>query len=90
MSQEKVDRYKKEKANRKKNMKKEKLANMLRKCVVTLVGLLLVVWIGYSAYNMYDSNKEPEKVQIDYRSFDDFTQNLTDASAADTGETSQE
>ncbi len=90
MSQEKVDRYKKEKANRKKNMKKEKFANILRKCVVTLVGLLLIVWIGYSAYNMYDSNKEPEKVQIDYRSFDDFTQNLTDASAADNEEASQE
>ena len=37
MSQEKVDRYKKEKANRKKNMKKEKFQNILRKCAVALV-----------------------------------------------------
>ena len=31
MSQEKVDRYKKEKANRKQIMRKEKMANLLRK-----------------------------------------------------------
>ena len=30
MSQEKVDRYKKEKANRKQIMRKEKMANLLR------------------------------------------------------------
>ena len=34
MSQEKVDRYKKEKANRKKNLKKEKFQNILRKYLV--------------------------------------------------------
>ena len=73
MSQEKVDRYKKEKANRKQNMKKKKFANVVRKCIVMIVGLLLVVWIGYSAYDLYDTNKEPDKVQIDYRAFDDFS-----------------
>ena len=52
MSQEKVDRYKKEKANRKQIMRKEKMANLLRKCVVGIVGLILVGWIGYSAYEM--------------------------------------
>ena len=81
MSQEKVDRYKNEKANRKKNMKKEKFANAVRKCVISLIGLLLVVWIGYSVYDLYDSNKEPDQVQIDYRAFDDFSQNITDAAA---------
>ncbi len=79
MSQEKVDRYKKEKANRKQNMKKKKFANVVRKCIVMIVGLLLVVWIGYSAYDLYDTNKEPDKVQIDYRAFDDFSQGITDA-----------
>ena len=34
MSQEKVDRYKKEKADRKQTMKKEKVQNVLRKCMV--------------------------------------------------------
>jgi len=78
MSQEKVDRYKKEKANRKQIMRKEKFANTARKCVVAVIGLLLVGWIGYSAYDMYDSNKESVKVEIDYQAFDEFSQNITE------------
>ena len=66
MSQEKVDRYKKEKANRKQIMRKEKMANLLRKCVVGIVGLILVGWIGYSAYGTYESSKPKEEAQIDY------------------------
>ena len=58
MSQAKVDRYKEEKANRKKVMRKEKVANRLRKCAVAVVAAALVVWIGYSAYNMYDFEKK--------------------------------
>lgn len=81
MSQEKVDRYKAEKANRKQDMKKEKAANALRKCIVTVCGLLLVAWIGYSAYDIYDSGKEPQKVQINYQSFDTFAQDIKDAAA---------
>ena len=50
MSQEKVDRYKQEKANRKKNMKKEKAQNTLRKCVVVVVGVVLIGWIGCHVY----------------------------------------
>ena len=55
MSQEKVDKYKKEKANRKQIMRREKMANLLRKCVVGIVGLILVGWIGYSAYGTYET-----------------------------------
>ncbi len=86
MSQEKVDRYKEEKANRKQNMKKEKAANAVRKCIVTVCGLLLVGWIGYSAYDIYDSGKEPQKVQIDYQSFDTFAQDIKDAAVEETAE----
>ena len=81
MSQEKVDKYKQEKANRKKTMKKEKLASILRKCAVAVVGLVLVGWLGYSAYNMYDSGRETPSVEIDYGALDDFSQNLTDAAS---------
>lgn len=81
MSQEKVDRYKKEKANRKSIMKKEKAANVLRKCVVGLVALLLVGWVGYSAYGTYKSNKPKDSVEIDYTAFTNFSQNLTEAAA---------
>lgn len=90
MSQEKVDRYKEQKANRKQIMKKEKRKNLIRRCIITMCGLLLVVWVGYSAYNVYDSGKEPEKVQIDYRAFDDFSQKITEAGAADEAAAAQE
>ena len=53
MSQEKVDRYKKEKANRRKNMKKEKIQYIIRRCIVGVLAVALVGWIGYSAVNMY-------------------------------------
>ncbi len=66
MSQEKVDRYKKEKANRKQMIKKEKIQNLIRKCAVGIVGLALVGWIGYSAYGTYESRKPQEEAQIDY------------------------
>ena len=82
MSQEKVDRYKKEKANRKHIMKKEKIENAIRKCVVFAVGLLLVGWIGYSAYDVYDSGKPTEEVQIDYSSLDSFSQELANVAEA--------
>ena len=49
MSQEKVDRYKKDKANRKQIMRKQK---MMRHCpqVLSLAALALVGWLGYSAW----------------------------------------
>ena len=52
MSQEKVDRYKKEKANRRKTMKKEKIQYYIRRCVVAVLAVALVGWIGYSAFSM--------------------------------------
>ena len=53
MSQEKVDRYKKEKANRKQIMRKQKMMSFVRKGILTLVALALIGWLGYSAYDMY-------------------------------------
>ncbi len=79
MSQEKVDRYKEEKANRKKTMKREKVGNAIRKCLVGVVGLLLIGWIGYSAYDTYDSGKEKEEVEIDYDAFNDLQKALDEA-----------
>ena len=81
MSQEKVDRYKKEKANRKQIMRKEKMQNALRKCIVSVIGILLICWIGYSVYDIYDSNKPVPSVKIDYQAFDEFSKNITEAQA---------
>lgn len=80
MSQEKVDRYKKEKANRKQNVRKEKLQNVLRKCMVGVVAVLLVGWIGWSAYGMYETKRPKDEVEIDYSAFTNFTQKLEEVS----------
>ena len=82
MSQAKVDRYKEEKANRKKVMRKEKIANRLRKCAVAVAAL--VVWIGYSAYNMYESSRPVKEAEVNYQSVDTFNQEI--ATAATTAE----
>ena len=66
MSQEKVDRYKKEKANRKQNVRKEKVRNVLHKCAVGVVGLALIGWIGYSAYGRYEESRSNQEALVDY------------------------
>ena len=81
MSQAKVDRYKEEKANRRKTMKKEKFQNFLRKCVVGVVGIALIGWIGYSAVQTHDKNKEKQAVEIDYDALTNFQQNLNEVAA---------
>ena len=46
MSQEKVDKYKKEKANRKQIMRKERMMGIVRKAVLSVVAIALVGWIA--------------------------------------------
>lgn len=77
MSQEKVDRYKQEKANRKKIMRKQKVMNFLRKGVLTLVALALVGWLGYSAYDIYESGKERVVAEVNYDVVTNYLNGLT-------------
>ena len=72
MSQEKVDRYKKEKANRKKIMRREKLMSIVRKAVLTVAALALIGWLGYSAYDIYNSNKERVVAEVNYDAVTDY------------------
>lgn len=81
MSQEKVDRYKQEKVNRKKNVKKEKLQNTLYKCAVTVVGIVLAGWIGYSAYGTYEAKKPVQEAQIDYSALTGLQTKIAEAGA---------
>lgn len=78
MSQEKVDRYKQEKANRKKTMKKQRLMNVVRKCVLSLAGLALIGWLGYSAYNTYSANQEREVATINYDAINTYMSELSE------------
>lgn len=72
MSQEKIDRYKQEKANRKKNIKKQRMMSYVRKGVITLAGLALVGWLGYSAYGKFASNQEREITTVNYDAIDSY------------------
>ena len=78
MSQEKVDRYKKEKANRKKIIKKQRMMNVLRKCVLSLATLALVAWLGYSAYDKYASNQEREVASVNYDAINTYMTSLAE------------
>ena len=77
MSQEKVDKYKKEKANRKQIMRKERMMGIVRKAVLSVVAIALVGWIAYSAYDIYDSNKERAVAEVDYTAVSDYLNSLS-------------
>ncbi|MDY3917720.1 MAG: hypothetical protein SOZ59_01810 [Candidatus Limivivens sp.] len=86
MSQEKVDRYKKEKANRAVIMKKEKQKMLLLKAVGTLIALVLVVWVGYSVYDMV--YEEPVYTySVDSTALDDYLSEMSAANAETEAET---
>ncbi len=76
MSQEKVDRYKKEKANRKKTMRREKILNGVRTAVICVAAVGIVGWVGYSAYGVYEDNRGTETVEINYDAFDELEDNV--------------
>ncbi len=66
MSQEKVDRYKQEKANRKKDMAKQKMKKNLYIVLGALVGVLAIVWIGFSFYWEAEQNRKDAEAQSSY------------------------
>ncbi len=76
MSQEKVDRYKKEKANRQAIMKKEKRKTRFSITAVFAVIIALAVWFGCS---VYQNSKTVETVtySADYTALEDFLSNFS-------------
>ncbi len=78
MSQEKVDKYKKDKASRKKIMRKERAMSIVRKAILTLVALALVGWLGYSAYDIYDSNQERSVAEVNFDSVTEYLNGLSE------------
>lgn len=76
MSQAKVDRYKEEKANRKEIMRKRKMQDNMRSAVLGLVALVLVGWIGYSAWGVYEDAQPRDVVEIDYDAIDTYLNEL--------------
>ncbi len=76
MSQAKVDRYKENKKNRKEMIAKEKRANMLRAFTGGAVLVVLLGWIGVSAYDMYQANQPLETIYVDTTAIDEYVTTL--------------
>lgn len=77
MSQEKVERYKKEKANRKQIMKQEKRKALVTKIAVGVVIFAAVGWIGYSAYGVIEANKPETVVSVNVDSINEYLAGLS-------------
>ncbi|MCC8028774.1 MAG: hypothetical protein LIO75_03080 [Lachnospiraceae bacterium] len=76
MSQEKVDRYKAEKKNRPQEIKKAKQRKVISRIVGAVVVVAIAVWIGYSGYNVYQSNKGIETVTVNTSGITDYLSGL--------------
>lgn len=86
MSQEKVDRYKKEKANREKIQNKEKRILFFEKLAIGAVGVAMIAWIGYSAYGVLtrpdpDAEKEVVTTEMDITAISDYLSGLSEETA---------
>lgn len=77
MSQEKVDRYKQEKANRKQIMRKQKAMGIVRKLILAVVAIALVGWLGYSAFDIYESGKERVVAEVNYDAVTNYLNNMS-------------
>ena len=77
MSQEKVDRYKQEKANRKQIMRKQKARGIVRKLIRAVVAIALVGWLGYSAFDIYESGKERVVAEVNYDAVTNYLNNMS-------------
>ena len=71
MSQKKVDYYKQAKANRKREA--------FDYTILGLIALAIVVWIGWSAYDMYESKQPRAVAEVDYSAVSDYVQSLNTA-----------
>ncbi|MCD7866074.1 MAG: hypothetical protein LUG54_08755 [Clostridiales bacterium] len=76
MSQAKVDRYKEQKKNRQQEIRKSKQKKILARVIGTVVVAAIAVWIGYSGYSVYQSNKGIETVTVNTSGITDYLNGL--------------
>ena len=82
MSQQKVDKYKKEKNNRDKLQKREKRIFQLEMFGVAVVCIAMVAWIGYSAYDLItredpDAEQQVVTTEMDVTALSDYLSSLS-------------
>lgn len=78
MSQEKVDRYKREKANRKQIMKREKMQRTITAVCGSVACIAVIGWLGYSAFGYFtkQETKEPVQTEVDLSAINDYMSGL--------------
>ena len=86
MSQEKVDRYKKDKANRQKIMKKEKIIRRLEIGIAAVVLIGLISWFGVAVYQnsvaVAEDNAPTVSTSLDVTAIDDYLTEINTASSS--------
>ena len=83
MSQKKVDKYKNNKYSRNSALKKERAEFVLEMAAWILIAVLLVGWIGYSAYAKIQAKEASVKVDtvMDTSALTDYISGLSSDSA---------
>lgn len=86
MSQEKVNRYKKDKANRQKIMKREKIIRRLEITIAAVVVVGLLIWFGTAVYQnsvaVAEDNADTVTTSLDVSAMDEYLTGLTTSSAS--------
>ncbi len=86
MSQEKVNRYKKDKANRQKIMKREKIIRRLEITIAAVVVVGLLIWFGTAVYQnsvaVAEDNADTVTTSLDVSAMDEYLTGLTTSSTS--------
>lgn len=52
------------------------MERLVRRTVAALVGIVIIGWIGYSAYDIYETNRPKQTAEINYDAIDNYQQGL--------------
>lgn len=81
MSQQKVDQKKLDKKNRRSILRKKKIEEIASIAVASIIGLAIVVWVGFSVYTKVQetakANATYEYNEIDTSAIQDYLSDLS-------------
>ena len=76
MSQQKVDQKKLDKKNRRSILRKKKIEEIISITVVSIIGIAIIAWVGYSVYSKVQSsaaeNASYEYFDVDTAALQDY------------------
>ncbi|MDE7313958.1 MAG: hypothetical protein K2N87_20440 [Eubacterium sp.] len=72
MSQQKVDKYKKEKYSRKQQLAKEKRQRVIYRITGCVAAAAIVGWIGFSVYARVEENRPVSYTEVSLDAINDY------------------